>query len=146
MWSAKFTSNCFVCLQTRKNSLKKCPSLIAEERGTWVSQLLTNVTLPKRLNVEQCKIFELPSTSVYLASHHTYAISITVTVSAGRWPHSIFPAIVIAKRRIGHSAVEIRDFILQTDLDGLSGEYCELLLKFIPTEDEVRIIVYHQSL
>lgn len=44
---------------------------------------------------------------------------------------------MIAKRRIGHTAVEIRDFILETDLDGLPSEYCELLLKFIPTEEEV---------
>ena len=44
---------------------------------------------------------------------------------------------VIAKRRIGHSAEDIRDFILATDLDGLLPEYCELLLKFIPTQEEV---------
>ena len=51
--------------------------------------------------------------------------------------HISLPLLVIAKRRIGRSAIDIRDFILQTDLDGLSGEYCELLLKFIPTEEEV---------
>ena len=45
---------------------------------------------------------------------------------------------VIAKRRIGHTAEEVRDFILATDLDGLLPEYCELLLKFIPTKEEVR--------
>ena len=44
---------------------------------------------------------------------------------------------VIAKRRIGHSAEDVRDFILATDLDGLLPEYCELLLKFIPTQEEV---------
>lgn len=44
---------------------------------------------------------------------------------------------VIAKRRIGHSAEDVRDFILTTDLDGLLPEYCELLLKFIPTQEEV---------
>ena len=40
-------------------------------------------------------------------------------------------------KRIGHSAEEVRDFILATDLDGLLPEYCELLLKFIPTKEEV---------
>ena len=45
--------------------------------------------------------------------------------------------LVIAKRRIGHSAEDVRDFILATDLDGLLPEYCELLLKFIPTQEEV---------
>ena len=45
--------------------------------------------------------------------------------------------IVIAKRRIGHRGEEVRDFILETDLDGLLPEHCELLLKFIPTEEEV---------
>jgi len=45
--------------------------------------------------------------------------------------------VVIAKRRIGHNAFEIRDYIMETDLDGLPGEYCELLLKFIPSEEEV---------
>ena len=44
---------------------------------------------------------------------------------------------VIAKRRIGHTAEEVRDFVLATDLDGLLPEYCELLLKFIPTKEEV---------
>ena len=44
---------------------------------------------------------------------------------------------MIAKRRIGHSAEDVRDFILATDLDGLLPEYCELLLKFIPTQEEV---------
>ena len=44
---------------------------------------------------------------------------------------------MIAKRRIGHSAEEVRDFVLATDLDGLLPEYCELLLKFIPTKEEV---------
>lgn len=45
---------------------------------------------------------------------------------------------MIAKRRIGHTAEEVRDFILATDLDGLLPEYCELLLKFIPTKEEVK--------
>lgn len=44
---------------------------------------------------------------------------------------------MIAKRRIGHSPFQIKDFILNTDLDGLLPEHCELLLKFIPTNEEV---------
>lgn len=46
---------------------------------------------------------------------------------------------MIAKRRIGHSAEDVRDFVLATDLDGLLPEYCELLLKFIPTQEEVSL-------
>ena len=45
---------------------------------------------------------------------------------------------MIAKRRIGHTPVQIKLFILNTDLDGLLPEHCELLLKFIPAEEEVR--------
>ena len=44
---------------------------------------------------------------------------------------------VIAKRRIVHSSNKVSEFILNTDLDGLLPEHCELLLKFIPTEEEV---------
>lgn len=51
---------------------------------------------------------------------------------------------VIAKRRIGHTAEEVRDFILATDLDGLLPEYCELLLKFIPTKEEVKKLMINQ--
>ena len=53
--------------------------------------------------------------------------------------------LVIAKRRIGHSAEDVRDYILATDLDGLLPEYCELLLKFIPTQEEVRYKNCHNS-
>jgi len=45
---------------------------------------------------------------------------------------------VIAKRRIGHTPVQIKLVIQNTDLDGLLPEHCELLLKFIPSEEEVR--------
>lgn len=44
---------------------------------------------------------------------------------------------MIAKRRIGHTSQRVSEFILNTDLDGLLPEHCELLLKFIPTEEEV---------
>ena len=54
--------------------------------------------------------------------------------------------LVIAKRRIGHSAEDVRDYILATDLDGLLPEYCELLLKFIPTQEEVRYKNSHNSM
>ena len=44
---------------------------------------------------------------------------------------------VIAKRRIGHTSQKVSEFIVNTDLDGLLPEHCELLLKFIPSEEEV---------
>ena len=44
---------------------------------------------------------------------------------------------MIAKRRIGQSAEVVMQYILHTDLDGLWGDYCELLLKLIPTKEEV---------
>ena len=45
---------------------------------------------------------------------------------------------VIAKRRIGHTSYRVTEFIMNADLDGLLPEHCELLLKFIPTKEEVR--------
>ena len=52
---------------------------------------------------------------------------------------------VIAKRRIGQPSSKVISFILNTDLDGLQPEHCELLLKFIPTQEEVRehILLYY---
>ena len=50
--------------------------------------------------------------------------------------------IVIAKRRIGHTSHRVSEFIMNTDLDGLLSEHCELLLKFIPTEEEVTLKLY----
>ena len=49
----------------------------------------------------------------------------------------IFHYTVIAKRRIGQTSQKVSEFILNTDLDGLLPEHCELLLKFIPSEEEV---------
>ena len=48
---------------------------------------------------------------------------------------------MIAKRRIGRTSHRVSEFIVNTDLDGLLPEHCELLLKFIPTEEEVRVWV-----
>ncbi len=45
--------------------------------------------------------------------------------------------VVIAKRRIVLTATQITEAILNTDLDVLLPEHCDLLLKFIPTEEEV---------
>jgi len=50
---------------------------------------------------------------------------------------------VIAKRRIGHTPVQIKLFIQNTDLDGLLPEHCELLLKFIPSEEELTDLAKH---
>ena len=61
------------------------------------------------------------------------------TTSTYSLPSSVY--IVIAKRRIGHTSQKVLEFIINTDLDGLLSEHCELLLKFIPTEDEVIIIM-----
>ena len=48
---------------------------------------------------------------------------------------------MIAKRRIGQNARTIMEFILNTDLDGLLPEHCDLLLKFIPTQEEVSLMI-----
>lgn len=44
---------------------------------------------------------------------------------------------VIAKRRIGLPAGLVQRYINNMDLDGLCADHVELLLKFIPTKDEV---------
>jgi hypothetical protein len=44
----------------------------------------------------------------------------------------------IAIRRIGHTPESIAEAISCTDLDTLNSEHCELLLKFIPTKEEVQ--------
>ncbi|XP_065183760.1 formin-like protein isoform X2 [Sycon ciliatum] len=46
--------------------------------------------------------------------------------------------LVIAKRRIGHPSNKIRQYIQNTDLDGLHADHAELLLKFVPTKDELQ--------
>jgi hypothetical protein len=51
--------------------------------------------------------------------------------------------LVIAKRRIGQSAEVVMEYILHTDLDGLWGDYCELLLKLIPNQDELAKLSEH---
>lgn len=53
--------------------------------------------------------------------------------------------LVIAKRRIGLSAALVQRYITNMDLDGLCAEHVELLLKFIPTKDEVRKHRLHKS-
>lgn len=48
--------------------------------------------------------------------------------------------LTIAKRRIGYTPVEVARFIERTDLVGMPGEQCELLLRGdlgIPTKEEV---------
>lgn len=58
--------------------------------------------------------------------------------------------LTIAKRRIGHTPVEVAKFIENTDLVGMPGEQCDLLLRGdlgIPTKDEViRIIRWYPLL
>jgi hypothetical protein len=51
--------------------------------------------------------------------------------------------LVIAKRRIGHTSYRVTEFIMNADLDGLLPEHCELLLKFIPTEEELADLTKH---
>ncbi|XP_064624018.1 formin-like protein 3 isoform X2 [Lineus longissimus] len=51
--------------------------------------------------------------------------------------------LIITKRRIGHSARMIRECIDKCDLEQLSGESAELLLKFVPTKDELRTMAQH---
>ena len=46
---------------------------------------------------------------------------------------------MIAKRRIGRTAQDISDLIINTDLADLLPEHCDLLLKFIPSPEEVTI-------
>lgn len=52
--------------------------------------------------------------------------------------------ITIAKRRIGYTPVEVARFIENTDLVGMPGEQCELLLRGdlgIPSKEEVIILL-----
>ena len=48
-----------------------------------------------------------------------------------------FLVAVFAKRRIRLNPLYISQFILNTDLDGLLSEHCELLLQIVPQEKEV---------
>lgn len=51
--------------------------------------------------------------------------------------------ITIAKRRIGYTPVEVAKFIENTDLVGMPGEQCELLIRGdlgIPSKEEVIIL------
>ena len=53
--------------------------------------------------------------------------------------------LTIAKRRIGYTPVVVAKFIENTDLVGMPGEQCELLLRGdlgIPTKEEVDSIIY----
>lgn len=47
---------------------------------------------------------------------------------------------VIARHRIKHKTDEIKDLIDACDLVELTPEHAELLLKFVPTKDEVLIV------
>ena len=49
----------------------------------------------------------------------------------------IFLVAVFAKRRIRLNPLYISQFILNTDLNGLLSEHCELLLQIVPQEKEV---------
>ncbi|KAL5473808.1 hypothetical protein EMCRGX_G028364 [Ephydatia muelleri] len=51
--------------------------------------------------------------------------------------------LVIAKRRIGRTAQEISDLVLNTDLADLLPEHCDLLLKFIPIPEEIKAFEKH---
>ena len=46
---------------------------------------------------------------------------------------------VFAKRRVKQSPEMVMQHINNTDLDGLPGEHCELLLQIIPQENEVKL-------
>lgn len=57
--------------------------------------------------------------------------------------------LTIAKRRIGYTPVEVARFIENTDLVGMPGEQCELLLRGelgIPTKEEVTTCMHIHSL
>lgn len=45
--------------------------------------------------------------------------------------------LVIAKRRIGFSPKDIKQHIDNSDMSELNSEFAELLLKFVPTKEEV---------
>lgn len=52
--------------------------------------------------------------------------------------------LTIAKRRIGYTPVKVAKFIENTDLVGMPGEQCELLLRGdlgIPTKEEVTTLI-----
>eukprot|EP00106_Octopus_bimaculoides_P019960 XP_014787402.1 PREDICTED: formin-like protein 3 isoform X1 [Octopus bimaculoides] len=48
--------------------------------------------------------------------------------------------LVITQRKIGHSAHQIREYIDKYDTKSLHGDYAELLLKYVPTKDEAKIL------
>ena len=50
--------------------------------------------------------------------------------------------LVIAKRRIGFSPKCIKQHIDNSDISELSSEFAELLLKFVPTKEEVKTFVH----
>eukprot|EP00795_Rhopilema_esculentum_P009182 gene9182-16855_t len=52
---------------------------------------------------------------------------------------------VIAKRRIGKDASFVQEAINNCDIVALSSEHAELLLKFIPTKDELASLAKHAS-
>ena len=56
--------------------------------------------------------------------------------------------LVIAKRRIGFSPKFIKQHIDNSDISELSSEFAELLLKFVPTKEEVGsncgFVVFHR--
>ncbi|XP_065065568.1 formin-like protein 1 isoform X2 [Rhopilema esculentum] len=53
--------------------------------------------------------------------------------------------LIIAKRRIGKDASFVQEAINNCDIVALSSEHAELLLKFIPTKDELASLAKHAS-
>lgn len=56
---------------------------------------------------------------------------------------SLLLLLVITKRRIGKNAPVVQTAINHCDIVALPAEHAELLLKFIPTKDEVFIAFCH---
>jgi len=56
--------------------------------------------------------------------------------------------LTIAKRRIGHTPTKVAKFIENTDLVGLPGELCELLLRGdlgIASKEEVNVTIFESN-
>lgn len=67
---------------------------------------------------------------------HYIAIALS-PIQSFRFCFLHFCIAVFAKRRIRLDPGNISQFILNTDLDGLLSEHCELLLQIVPQEKEV---------
>lgn len=53
--------------------------------------------------------------------------------------YSVFFWTAILQKKIGRSPLVIKEYIEEYDVDALLSDNAELLLKFIPTETEVRV-------